>query len=208
MYRVLLAGGIASGKSTVALAMEQRGAARLDLDAISREVLSPGEPLLTAVAQRFGTDLLAADGSLKRGLLAERVFSDPQALKELEELEHPAIYERLRDHLAALDVPVAVVEIQLLEKAGPTLGLADEVVAVVAPLELRRERAILRGMTVEDFEARLARQASDDYLRAHANTVFMNDGSQDRLFAQVDVWWREREQASWQPLIRGGEADG
>lgn len=208
MYRVFLTGGIASGKSYVAHQLELRGAARVDLDTLSREVLAPGSDVLAQVAERFGQDLLDEQGALNRALLAERVFSSAQALSDLEALEHPAIYNLLTRHLCELSAEVAVVEIPLLNKAGRTLELADEIVAVTAPESLRRARAIGRGMSASDFAARAARQPSDDYLRARAHTVFENDGTPEQLVQQIDAWWERRARSGWRRLSQGGERLG
>ena len=80
MYTVFLAGGIASGKSSVARELERRGAWRIDLDQVSRAVLEPGSDCLPEIADAFGDDLLDPQtGELDRGLLAGRAFADAEA---------------------------------------------------------------------------------------------------------------------------------
>ena len=202
-YTVFLSGGIASGKSTVARRMVELGAWRIDLDAISREVLSPGSPVLDDVVAEFGEDLVDPEtGELDRRLLAGRVFSDPMRLARLEELEVPAIMEHLAQVLCevgcAPSMPrVCVVEVQILDRAQQWLDLADEVVVVACPIDVRRERAVGRGMDAVDFDARAANQPTDEWLAAHADTVFQNDGSPERLVAAIDAWWRDHETTGW-----------
>lgn len=202
-YTVFLSGGIASGKSTVAKRMVELGAWRVDLDAISREVLSPGSPVLDDVVAEFGEDLIDPEtGELDRRLLASRVFSDSARLARLEELEVPAIMDRLAQVLCevgcAPSMPrVCVVEVQVLDRAQQWLDLADEVVVVTCPIDVRRERAVDRGMDAVDFDARAANQPTDEWLAAHADTVFQNDGSPERLVAAVDAWWGDHETAGW-----------
>ncbi len=197
MRTAFLAGGIASGKSTVASLLRGRGARLVDLDQVSREVLEPGSSVLAEIAAEFGDDLLDAEtGELNRGLLAARAFASPEATARLEEIEMPAIRgclgELLTPSCCAASVPaLTVVEVPLLDRVEDMLSLADDVLVVVAPLALRRERAIGRGMTGEDFDARVAHQPSDDYLRAHATYVIDNTGDEAALEAAVDAWLEE-----------------
>ena len=68
---------------------------------------------------------------------------------------------------------------------------------VTCPIDVRRERAIGRGMDAVDFDARAANQPTDEWLAAHADTVFQNDGSPERLVAAIDAWWRDHETTGW-----------
>lgn len=196
MHTTFLAGGIASGKSTVARMLHERGAWLCDLDQVSREVLESGSPVLAQVAAEFGDDLIDPEsGELDRLGLAVRAFASAEATERLEAIEMPAIRERLAQILtnsccAATEPALAVVEVPLLDRVEDLLPLADDVLVVCAPLSLRRERACGRGMDGEDFDARVARQAPDDYLRAHATHVIENDGDEEALACAVDAWWQ------------------
>lgn len=208
MYVVFLAGGIASGKSTVAHELELAGARRIDLDQLSRQVLEPGTPTTLAVADAFGRDLLdPTTGMLNRGLLARRAFASPEAAAQLEAIELPAITQLLANTLdeAARDgnAPACcVVEVPLLDRVQDMDQLADEVVVVCAPMAERRVRAIARGMDGNDFDARVANQPSDEWLRAHADTILENDGTAEELSSLVRCWWASREAAGW-PARKG-----
>ena len=205
MYVVYLAGGIASGKSLVARRLEGLGAWRIDLDQVSREVLAPGEPCLAEIARAFGDDLVDPDtGALDRAALAARAFADEESTALLESIEHPYIAARLEALLTgtAAECPdplpaVCVVEIPLLDRVERLIPLADEVVAIVAPLETRLGRAVGRGMARADAERRALSQPSDDYLRAHADLVLDNGGTEAELVSAVDAWWDEHEAAGW-----------
>lgn len=209
MYTVFLAGGIASGKSTVAAELERLGAWRIDLDQISREVLEPGTPTTHAIAEAFGQDLLdPKTGELNRRLLATRAFATREDAALLEALELPAIRERLAEALTssvcgAWEPACCVVEVPLLDRMVESFDLADEIVVVNLPVAKRRERAIGRGMTGEDFDVRAANQPTDEWLVEHADTVISNEGTLDELLAQVYAWWSEREQAGWRPVRKG-----
>lgn len=203
MYKVFLAGGIASGKSTVAEALEGLGALRCDLDQVSRQVTAAGSPVLQEIAREFGEDVLdPVTGELRRHALAERAFSSDEGAQRLERIELPAIRQRL---MAVLTEgvpddgghPVLVIEVPLPDRIEGLLPLADEVLCVVCPMDVRRRRALGRGMDEADFERRVARQPSDAYLRAHADTVFDNAGSREELVAQVRSWWERRRASGW-----------
>ena len=192
MHVVFLAGGIASGKSTVARELERRGAWRIDLDALSRDVCLPGSDVLAELAQAFGPDVLdARTGELSRGLLARRAFASAEKTTELESIMHPAIFAELARRLATpQDADVCVVEVPLLDRALAAGVMPDEVVCVTCPTEVRRVRAVGRGMDAADFDRRDAQQPSQDYLRSHADTELHNDGEAEDLLAQVDAWWQ------------------
>lgn len=195
MYTVFLAGGIASGKSTVARMLAELGARRIDLDQVSREVLEPGSPLVAQVAAEFGEDIVNPEtGEVNRALLGKRAFDTSEDTARLEVIELPAIKARLIEMLnvsccAATEPKVTVVEIPLLDRCEDMFDLADEILAVITPLETRRRFAIGRGMAGADFDARVARQTSDEYLRAHATTVIENTGTAEELKAKVLAWW-------------------
>lgn len=195
MYTVFLAGGIASGKSTVARELERLGAWRVDLDQISRAVLEPGSPCLAEVTAAFGDDLVNAQTEvLDRALLARRAFSDAASTTLLERIELPYIKDMLVRTLAgeccALSKPaVCVVEVPLLDRLEPLFDLADEILVVTCPVEVRRERAFGRGMDASDFDRRRASQPTDDYLRARADHVLENTGNEKDLVTAVRSWW-------------------
>ena len=204
MYKVILAGGIASGKSTAAAELERLGARRIDLDQVSRDVLAPGTACTAEVAAAFGADLLdEKSGRLDRALLASRAFASAEATARLEAIELPHITRELESRLAAAeadDVACALVEVPLLDRLGDAHALADEVLVVTCPTDVRRERARDRGMAPADFDQRLAHQPSDDYLRAHADAEIANDGDLAHLLDQVRAWWADR---TAKQLIKG-----
>ena len=203
MYIVFLAGGIASGKSTVARELERLGAWRIDLDRISRDVLEPESECTLAIADAFGQDVLDPNtGALRRGLLAKRAFASEDAARLLEKIELPYIRQGLeqalsQDACASAEPPCAVVEIPLLDRMEDSLAMADEVVCVTCPLVIRRERAIGRGMRGDDFDARAARQPTDDYLRSKSDVEIANDGDEKDLASKVHTWWDAHERFGW-----------
>ncbi len=185
-----LTGGIGAGKSTVSRSLAALGAVIVDADAITRALQEPGEPVLAAIVDRFGPGILATDGHLDRQALADLVFNDPEALKDLNGLVHPAVgaeiarridAERDTDHVVVLDVP-------LLVETGRR-GLAG-IVVVDTPVDVAVARLMQdRGMPEVDARARIARQASRDERLAKADRVIDNAGDHDELGRQVDAAW-------------------
>ena len=203
-YTVILAGGIGSGKSTAGRILEDLGCARIDLDQLSREVLEPGSPIIKDICRAFGDDLVDAEtGQLDRRILAERAFVTPEAAALLESIELPAIRDllarRLKELAQVQDARACcVVEVPLLDRMGEGLSLADEIMVVWCPLALRRERAIGRGMTGDDFDARAANQPSDAWLRAHATTLMDNTAGPEELRAHLEDWYARHVEEGWQ----------
>ncbi|MGQ0832772.1 MAG: dephospho-CoA kinase [Microthrixaceae bacterium] len=190
MLLIGLTGGIGSGKSTVSALLSARGAVVIDADAITREVQRPGSAVFDAMVARFGTVIVAADGSLDRQAVADIVFSDAEALADLGRIVHPAVgaeiarrleEEAATDHVVVLDVP-------LLVESGRD-DLAALVVVDVDP-ELAVERLVRqRGMREDDARARISRQASREERRAKADIIIDNSGTRADLERAVAAAW-------------------
>lgn len=183
-----LTGGIATGKSTVAEIFRDLGAAVLSADQLSREAVRPGSETLRRLVERFGADILAADGTLKRKALAEIIFSDPRAREDLNRITHPAVAALSEERLQALERaghPLIVYEAPLLFEAGAEKRVdAVAVVRIAEPLQ--RERLVRRdGLTEAEAEARIASQMSQAEKVARADYVIDNSGPLEETAAQV-----------------------
>jgi dephospho-CoA kinase len=185
-----LTGGIGSGKSTVSSLLAARGAVIVDADAVTRELQRPGQPVLTAIVERFGQGVLLPDGELDRPALAAMVFSDAEALKELNAIVHPAVGAEIARRIEAASETDAVVVLDIpLLAENPRKGLAATVV-VDTPVDVAVERLVrLRGMDEEDARARIARQATREERAAGADRIIDNAGDLAALEAQVDDLW-------------------
>lgn len=190
--RVGLTGGIGSGKSTVASMLARNGAVVVDADEIARRIVEPGSPVLARLSEEFGSDIVRADGSLDRGLLAERAFATERSTRHLNEITHPAIRE-----LAEVEIEdgeraggVVVYEMPLLVETGQ-VSLVDIVVVVDVSEETQIERAVARGLAAQDVRARMSRQASRATRLEAADHVIDNDGRPADTQAQVDALWAE-----------------
>jgi dephospho-CoA kinase len=189
-----LTGGIGSGKSTVAAMLVARGAVVVDADRIARQVVEPGTPALAQLVERFGADILAADGSLDRAALAAKAFVTDDDRKDLEAITHPAIGEEfLRQVAAAGEDAIVVHDVPLLVESKRGLEYAA-VIVVETPREVRLDRLERRGIPRDDAERRMALQASDEERRAVATFLVDNSGDVAALEAQIDKIWTELEQ--------------
>lgn len=193
MLRVGLTGGIGSGKSTVARRLRELGAVVADADALAREVVTPGEPALVDIRERFGPQVIAADGSLDRAALGAIVFADEAARRDLEAITHPRIGERTAQIADAVPPGgVFVHDVPLLVEGA--MGAAYHLVLVVgADVETRVRRLVEhRGMPEEDARSRIAAQVSDDRRRAAADVWIDNTGTPEETLAHVDRLWEGR----------------
>ena len=195
MMRVIaLTGNIASGKSAVADLLAERGATIIDADLLSREAVKPGSPALEAIRSRWGSTVVARDGSLDRASLRGIVFKDQSELDALNDIVHPEVL-RLRNE--EIEIARARGE-QLVVCVIPLLfenDLAndfDSIVLVDAPRSVRLER-IMRDRGLDETEAMnmIAAQMPADLKRARADFVIENSGTLDELEEEVDRLWEE-----------------
>jgi dephospho-CoA kinase len=189
-----LTGGIGSGKSTVSALLAKRGASIVDADRIYRELTGPGGAVLDALAVRFGPEVIAADGSLDRPVLAAKVFSDPVALAELNAITHPVIGARMVARLAELASTdnIVVLDVPLMTESGTLAGGMSSAGLIVVDADEERavERLVgQRGMSDADARARIAAQAGRDERKAKADFVVDNSGDRDQLKSEVDRLW-------------------
>lgn len=198
MYTVMVTGGLGSGKSTLCKLICEHGAMSMNLDEIYRGLLESNENMIADLADRFGDDILDDSGMVIRSKLAEKAFSDEQSTKDLNAITFPYIMAMTNDYL--LDVhcvpcsssKVLVVEVPLLTEVPEFAQLADEIIAVNVPSDVRLQRAVARGMNPADALRRLQVQPTDAERDAIADTICDNSGTEDDLRAWADAWWEER----------------
>ncbi|MCQ4259340.1 dephospho-CoA kinase [Stutzerimonas stutzeri] len=181
-----LTGGIGSGKSAVVEEFGKQGVHWVDVDHVARWVVEPGKPALAAIAERFGTTVLAPDGSLDRAVMRELVFQEPAQRKWLEELLHPLIRKETVDHLARAESAYAIMVSPLLVESGQYRQV-DRVLVVDVPEVLQLERAVRRDQSSEtQIRAILNAQASREDRLRHADDVLVNDRDLNWLKQEVE----------------------
>jgi dephospho-CoA kinase len=190
MLRIGLTGGIATGKSHVLDVLRRRGIPCLDADALAHGVTAAGTEATTAIAIRFGADILNADGAVNRAKLGPIVFADPAARKDLETIVHPAIYRAIEAGLRGFELlgtyPFAVVDVPLLYETGAEKKF-DRVVVTSCSPELQLARLLERGMSETEARQRIAAQWPTAEKAARADFVITTDGTFEDTDRQVDA---------------------
>lgn len=188
MQRVGLTGGIATGKSYVAARLTAAGIAVVDADVLAKRELDPGMPALQAVLARFGEGLRRADGTLDRAALANIVFRDPNARRDLEAMVHPGVLRAIEQFFVEAcspEVPLAVADVPLLYEAGLE-SMFDRIVVVACARATQIERVMARDRaTREAAERRVAAQLPIDEKVRRAHFVIRSDGAFEDTNRQV-----------------------
>jgi dephospho-CoA kinase len=189
IVKIGLTGGIGCGKSADGAVLSELGAEYADADRLVHELLAAGSPVVEQVAGRFGTEVLAADGGVDRKRLGAIVFGDRAALRDLEDLLHPAVRAELRRRMAASTAPAFVLDAIKLIEGGLYRDVDSVWVVTCEPAEQRRRLVELRGMAPEEAEARIAAQPPQAERLPYAQVVIANDGSLADVRRQVEEAW-------------------
>jgi dephospho-CoA kinase len=175
MLRVGLTGGLGSGKSTVGRFFAELGVAVIDADEVGRRLMQPGEAVYDRIVERFGAEVVRADGSLDRRRLSQLAFSGGR-LEELNRIVHPPVIAAqekwLREVFAADSHAIAMIESALIFEAGRSGSAAgwqerfDRIILVTAPDEVKIRRFVARSAgdaaaLAEEARKRLAVQIPD-----------------------------------------------
>ncbi|MFC5531305.1 dephospho-CoA kinase [Cohnella yongneupensis] len=191
-----LTGGIATGKSTVAKLLVERGANLIDLDRIAREIVEPGQPALARIAERFGQAVLRDDGTLDRKKLGAVVFADEAERKALEAILHPQIRSVMKEQMAMHETrtpdKLVVVDVPLLYESRLE-SYFEQIMVVYIPREEQLRRLMKRdGLSEEEAERRLDAQMSIEEKKVRADIIIDNSGNASQLEEQIDRWLRDR----------------
>lgn len=198
MLVVGLTGGIGAGKSTVAEFFARLGALVIDADQLARMAIERGTDGFADVMLRFGDEVIV-NGDIDRKKLAEIVFSDEQARKDLEAIIHPRVQALFAEAVADLDIDdILIYEIPLLVETGAAAKF-DYIITVESDIELRKARLLKKGLYISQIEKRMASQVTPEAREAIADKVIRNDGDEDSLLRQVENLW----EGVLQPLSLG-----
>jgi dephospho-CoA kinase len=198
MLVVALTGGIGAGKSTVAQNFAELGALVIDADQLARMAIERGSDGFAEVLLRFGDEIIL-NGDIDRKKLAEIVFSDEAARKDLEKIIHPRVQAIFAEAVEDLDQDdILIYEIPLLVETDAAEKF-DYIITVEADLELRKSRLLKKGLYISQIEKRMAAQATQESREAIADFVIYNDGDEDSLLRQVENLW----ESVLQPLSLG-----
>jgi dephospho-CoA kinase len=195
--KVGLTGGIGAGKSTVADLFSKRGAVVIRSDELARQVVEPETPGFRQVISRFGNEIVNDKGSIDRAKLAQVVFNDDVALKDLENIVHPLVRERTNQLMGEQTSETIIVnEIPLLlEKKMESLF--EFLVIVISNEKNRLERLSQKGVSEDQAKARMAKQVNDQDRKAAADFLIVNDGNLDQLEADVEKIWQTLQERNF-----------
>jgi dephospho-CoA kinase len=208
-YVIGLTGNIATGKSVVRKMLEHLGAYGIDADALSHRAIAPGAPGYQPVVDIFGKWIVAKDGQIDRSRLAKIVFSDPEALEQLERIIHPLVEQAVDLFIRRSKHKVVVIEaIKLFE--GNLVKRCDSVWVTYAPEEVQLKRLLQkRGMQEATARQRIAAQSSQEEKVKKADQVITNSGSFEDTWKKVYAAWLknfpEEEEISAEPAAAVGE---
>ncbi len=172
-----LTGLTGAGKSTVAQKLMAYGCYHIDADKVAREVINNNENVKNKLKERFGDDVINADGTTNRPLLASRAFANEKSTNALNEITHPAVTEEIQSIIKDMEEVgyrgVIIDAIALFESGED--ALCDFTVAVVAPKEIRLERIMKRdNITEEKALERINAQKDESFFTSRADFVLWN----------------------------------
>jgi len=208
VYLIGLTGGIACGKSTVLAMLANLGARTIDADRVTHALQAPGKPVYEQIVAAFPEAVPEPGAPLDRRRLAALVFSDPQRLRQLEQIVHPAVRVEIRNFIEAAGRAagpagraVVVIDVVKLIESG-WAQVCDEVWVVTAPEEQQMERLMAtRGLSEAEARQRIAAQTPQAARLAHATVVLDNSGSLEATRAQVEAAWRAMLQRKDAPPV-------
>jgi len=188
-----ITGPIASGKSTVASLLKEKGAMVIDADRIARDVVEPDKPAWKEIVAYFGEDVLLHDRRLNRRKLGKIVFENPDKLEVLNKAIHPPVIDEINKRVKHVeaeygDGKVVVIDVPLLIEVG-LHKQCDLTVVVTADKNIRRQRLQEKGLTKEEAESRVAAQSEKEKLEEQADIVIENNGPFAELEKKVDELW-------------------
>lgn len=193
MKQIFIIGGMGAGKSSATRALIDQGLAHIDLDKYGHEVLK-WEVVRDELVEEFGEDILGDDGEIVRSRLAEKAFQNPAETRKLNKITMPRIEEMFMDkvdELEARGIDAVVVEFSVFKNRVSLANSADVVIAILAPMDARIERAVASGFDEEDVRRRIARQITDADRVEAADVVFNNDSTKEALYDEVVSWWTD-----------------
>jgi len=200
-----LTGGIASGKSTVSVFLEDAGAIIVDADKIAREVVQKDRPAWQEIVSSFGQSILLPDGEINRILLGDIIFNDPARKQVLNRIIHPEVIAETATRLAEIEKnqpsAIVILDVPLLIESGMDTGLSD-IIVVYVPEPVQIQRLMIRdALTQAQAQARIRSQMPIEEKKQRATIVIDNSGSrEDTRNISLIVYQRMKEKIAQQGI--------
>jgi dephospho-CoA kinase len=196
MFVLAVTGGLGAGKSEAARFFSDRGAIALDLDVIAKAVVHMPGPVHQRLVAAFGPGILKDDDTIDDASLAKVAFATQDSALLLDAIVHPAVLREVMTGISSLSLlerppRVVVLDVPLLGEAPAIAEVADHILAISVPVDVRMARAIAKGVDPEDAAARIARQATDEERAAIADTVIENTGTVEELHEALQRLWEQ-----------------
>ncbi len=186
MLIIGLTGGIGSGKTVASDYLADKGIDVVDADRVAREIVAAGEPALDAIRRHFGEAVILPDGTLDRPALRARVFADPRQRAALEAITHPAIRERILQHLQAGSSPYILLVSPLLFETGQA-AFCQRTLVIDVDEATQRSRASSRdGVSAAQIDSIIAAQLPREERLKRADDIVVNHGEREDLYLQLD----------------------
>ena len=185
MLKVVLTGGIGSGKSTVAKYFSKLGAPIIDADKIVHKLSEPGQTGHQIIIDYFGDEILQPDQTIDRAKLRDIIFNDKTKKKQLEDHLHPLVRKEIKQQITHLNTPYCIIAVPLLYKKDQ-LDFIDRILVVDAPESLQIKRSMQRDKcSAEHIKKIMQTQCSRVDRLTLADDVILNNGNLSELKAQV-----------------------
>lgn len=190
-YTVIgITGPTGSGKSTITEYFKNKGCYIIDADVIAKKALEPDSPCLRQACTVFGEDIIKADGKLNRQLLAARAFSTKENTEKLNDITHPWICMQTLKTIDSIRSnsknPIIIFDAPVLFESKMDI-ICDYVVAVVAPVEIRKQRIMKRdNISSKNADIRINAQMQDSFYIEKSDFVFDGSSSLDEIYKKAD----------------------
>jgi len=168
--------------------LQDHGVAVVDADQLARDVVAPGTPGLDEIRVTFGEEFVTAEGELKRKELARIVFSDPEALRQLEQITHPKIAARAAELFgreSQLGTELGVYDSAILVESGQAKSFAGLIVVTTSRLHQVKRIVERDGLSEDDANLRIDAQMAQEEKVEQADYVLSNNGTLDELRSQI-----------------------
>ncbi len=190
-----LTGNIASGKSVVALMLENLGAKVIDVDDIAKKIVEPNQPTWKKIVDAFGKDILNPDLTINRKTLGDIIFNDDNKRKVLNDITHPVIIQTARkkvDQYKRENAKVVIIEAALIVEKGGLKDLIEKLIVVTSDEESQIERLKKRNeLSIDEALSRINSQMPTSEKTQHADYIIDNTGTLEESENQVNKLWQK-----------------